>query len=82
MSIQDPLEGDHFSVLRHWGFVWDYNDDEIGGFASGEFLLRSDGVLLKRGYSIGAGDDMFGSSSGGRLGPRMREPMFRRYRRS
>lgn len=59
MSIEDPLDGGSFSVLRHWGFVWDYNDDEIGGFASGEFLLRSDGALLKRmGYSIGAGDDM------------------------
>ncbi|HEU4866125.1 MAG TPA: hypothetical protein VFV09_00215 [Actinomycetota bacterium] len=59
MSNDDPLEGGRFSVLRHWGFVWDYNDDEIGGFASGEFLLRSDGVLLKRmGYSIGAGDNL------------------------
>jgi hypothetical protein len=59
LNNDDPLEGGRLSVLRHWGFVWDYNDDEVGGFASGEFLLRSDGVLLKRmGYSIGAGDHM------------------------
>lgn len=59
MTIEDPLDGGRFSELRRWGFVWDYNDDEIGGFASGEFLLRSDGVLLKRmGYTIGSGDDM------------------------
>ena len=58
MTTNDPLEGGRFSALRHWGFVWDYNDDEIGGFASGEFLLRSDGVLLRRyGYSIGSGDE-------------------------
>jgi hypothetical protein len=58
MTIEDPLEGGRFKTLRHWGFVWDYNDDDgPGGFASGEFLLRSDGVLLRRmGYSIGAGD--------------------------
>lgn len=59
MTIGDPLDGGRLSAIRRWGFVWDYNDDEVGGFASGEFLLRSDGVLLKRmGYTIGAGDDM------------------------
>jgi hypothetical protein len=59
MTIDDPLEGGRLTAIRHWGFVWDYNDDEVGGFASGEFLLRSDGVLLKRmGYSIGAGNDL------------------------
>lgn len=73
MTIDDPLEGGRLTVIRHWGFVWDYNDDEVGGFASGEFLLRSDGVLLKRiGYSIGAGNDLRWShgSQGRRSGDR------------
>lgn len=67
MSIEDPLEGGRFSVLRHWGFVWDYNDDGIGGFASGEFLIRSDGVLLKRmGYTLAPATTRGGSSWGGK----------------
>lgn len=49
MSDNNPLDRGRLSALRHWGFVWDYNDDDgPGGFASGEFLLRSDGVLLRR----------------------------------
>lgn len=53
LDIDDPLQGGRLSALRHWGFVWDYDDpDGPGGFVSGEFLLRSDGVLLRRyGYS-------------------------------
>jgi hypothetical protein len=57
MNAEDPLDGGGLSAMRHWGFVWDYNDDEVGGFASGEFLLRSDGVLLRRyGYSSSGKD--------------------------
>lgn len=49
MSIEDPLESGRHRALRHWGFVWDYNDDDgPGGFVSGQFLLRSDGALLRR----------------------------------
>ena len=44
-------------AVGHWGWVYDYDDDAGGGFASGEFLLRSDGVLLRR-Y-------VFSSSGGG-----------------
>jgi hypothetical protein len=33
--------------LGFWEFVYD-NDDDIGGFASGQFLLRPDGTLLRR----------------------------------
>jgi hypothetical protein len=42
----DPLEG--AEMLAHWGFVFDLDDSEGGGFVSGEVLLRSDGVLLRR----------------------------------
>jgi hypothetical protein len=42
----DVLEG--AEQVAHWGWVYDYDDDGGGGFASGEFLLRSDGVLLRR----------------------------------
>ena len=47
-ALEEPLVGGH-TVVRHWGFVWDYNDDDgPGGFVSGQFLLRSDGALLRR----------------------------------
>lgn len=42
----DPLEG--AELVAHWGFVYDIDDDAGGGFVSGEVLLRSDGVLLRR----------------------------------
>ncbi|MQA13422.1 MAG: hypothetical protein GEV09_04385 [Pseudonocardiaceae bacterium] len=41
-----PLDG--AEVVAHWGFVYDYDTDRGGGFVSGQFLLRSDGVLLWR----------------------------------
>ena len=44
----NPLTGDTVAV-RRWAFVYDNDDDDFGGgFVSGEFLLRSDGVLLRR----------------------------------
>lgn len=46
----NPLTGDTAAV-RRWAFVYD-DDDDLGlgfsGFVSGEFLLRSDGALLRR----------------------------------
>ena len=36
-----------------WRFVFDCDDDQGGGFVSGELLLRSDGKMLRRmGYSV------------------------------
>lgn len=40
----NPLVGDMVTVQR-WSFA---RDDERGGVVSGEFLLRSDGILLRR----------------------------------
>jgi hypothetical protein len=45
-KASDPLEG--AELVAHWGFVFDMDDSEGGGFVSGELLLRSDGVLLRR----------------------------------
>ena len=43
-------------VAGYWDWVYDYDSDYGGGFVSGQFLLRSDGVLLRRngGSSTGA----------------------------
>jgi hypothetical protein len=39
--------------IAAWSFCYDYDDDGGGGFVSGEYLLRSDGKLLRRmGYSL------------------------------
>ncbi|MPZ64135.1 MAG: hypothetical protein GEU83_00940 [Pseudonocardiaceae bacterium] len=42
----DPLDG--AELVAHWAFVYDCDEDRGGGFVSGQFLLRSDGVLLWR----------------------------------
>lgn len=52
----DPLQG--ATVAGYWDWVYDYDSDHGGGFVTGQFLLRSDGILLRRGggssYSGGA----------------------------
>jgi hypothetical protein len=50
------------TVLRHWGWVFDYDDDVGGGFASGEFLITSSGSLLRRhgGSSSSGGQTQWG----------------------
>lgn len=41
---------DGTELVYRWGYLLDDLPEEIGGgFVTGEFLLRSDGVLLKRG---------------------------------
>jgi hypothetical protein len=52
----DPVEQRRFTVVRRWA----YCDDSLfgNGFRSGEFLLRSDGIVFER----------FGSSRTGRHG--------------
>ena len=45
MRMSERWPAEH---VAHWGWVYDYDDDAGGGFASGEFLLRGDGVLLRR----------------------------------
>jgi hypothetical protein len=46
--VDDPLPEGVERIYR-WGFLLDNLPDWIGGgFSSGEFLLRSDGVLLRR----------------------------------
>jgi hypothetical protein len=42
----DPLQG--AAVAGRWSFGYDMPDDLGGGFVSGELLLRTDGVLLRR----------------------------------
>jgi hypothetical protein len=54
--VGDPLEG--ADLIAHWDWVYDIDDDFGGGFSMGQFLLRRDGVLLRR----------FGGSSTGREG--------------
>jgi hypothetical protein len=45
--MNNPL-GEH-SELGRWIFVYDYDSDEMGGgFVTGEFLLRSDGMAFVR----------------------------------
>src|SRR5207244_507974 len=34
-------------ALRYWGYVYDF-DEDWGGFAAGECLLRANGELLRR----------------------------------
>lgn len=49
--VGDPLPDGVESVER-WGFVLDNLPEAIGGgFSAGEFLLRSDGLLLRRSVS-------------------------------
>ena len=49
MTVADLMaDGGTVEHVGHWGWVYDYDDDAGGGFASGEFLLRGDGVLLRR----------------------------------
>jgi hypothetical protein len=50
-TIANPLEAGRSELLRRQ-WVYDFNDDVFGGFACGEFLLRSDGVLFIR-YGVG-----------------------------
>jgi hypothetical protein len=40
----DPGEG----VIARWSWSYDYPEEDGGGFVSGEFALRNDGVLLRR----------------------------------
>ena len=42
----DPLQG--AAVAGRWSFAYDMPEDLGGGFVSGELLLRTDGVLLRR----------------------------------
>ena len=46
-TIANPLEAGGSELLRRQ-WVYDFNDDVFSGFACGEFLLRSDGVLFIR----------------------------------
>ena len=51
--MNNPLG--EYSELGRWIFVYDYDDDRGGGFVTGEFLLRSDGVAFRRmGYATGS----------------------------
>jgi len=43
----DPLSGGLKEVGR-WSWVFDWEEQDGGGFTSGEILLRSDGLLLRR----------------------------------
>lgn len=53
-------------VINRWGFLLDDLPDWIGGgFSAGEFLLRSDGVLLRRGVI----DEYSGGKTTWRAGP-------------
>ena len=42
----DPLNGS--AIAGRWSFGYDMPEELGGGFVSGELLLRSDGVLLRR----------------------------------
>ena len=42
----EPLQG--AAVAGRWSFAYDMPEDLGGGFVSGELLLRTDGVLLRR----------------------------------
>lgn len=55
--VDDPVpEGTN--VVERWGFFLDDLPEWIGGgFSTGEFLLRSDGVLLRRGVLGGDARD-------------------------
>jgi hypothetical protein len=44
-GVRDPRDG--HEVLAHWDYVYDF-DGDIGGFVTGQFLLRDDGVLWIR----------------------------------
>lgn len=56
--------GDPFSTggeaLLHRRWVFDFNDDAVGGFATGEFLLCNNGALFIRyGGDVWAGGSTF-----------------------
>jgi hypothetical protein len=46
-TIEDPFQAG-LTALRRWSWVFDWDEEYGSGFTSGEFLLRSDGVLLRR----------------------------------
>jgi hypothetical protein len=46
LDVSDPLAG--AGLVARWGFVYDEPEERGGGYVAGEFLLRSDGVLLRR----------------------------------
>jgi hypothetical protein len=46
LDAGDPLAA--AGLVARWGFVYDEPEERGGGYVSGEFLLRSDGVLLRR----------------------------------
>jgi hypothetical protein len=52
---EDPSAGDPLAaagLVARWRFAYDEPEERGGGHVAGEFLLRSDGVLLRRyGYS-------------------------------
>jgi hypothetical protein len=52
---EDPSAGDPLAaagLVARWRFTYDEPEERGGGHVAGEFLLRSDGVLLRRyGYS-------------------------------
>lgn len=52
---QDPLDG--AGIAGHWEYAYDIDSEDGGGFSSGEFLLRTDGQLLRRAGGSIYGDD-------------------------
>ena len=46
LSQADPLSGS--AIVGRWSFGYDMPDELGGGFVSGELLLRTDGILLRR----------------------------------
>ena len=54
-EVRDPREGQ--AVLALWDYVYDF-DGDVGGFATGQFLLRADGALwIRTGGSSWSGPD-------------------------
>jgi hypothetical protein len=47
-------------VIAYRAFLFDFNDDDFSGYATGEFLLLEDGVLFRRSH------DWVADPSGGR----------------
>ena len=45
LDVSDPLAG--AGLVARWGLVYDEPEERGGGYVAGEFLLRSDGVLLR-----------------------------------
>jgi hypothetical protein len=46
LDVSEPLAG--AELVARWGFVYDEPEERGGGYVAGEFLLRSDGMLLRR----------------------------------